>query len=338
MKEKFHAAARFLRKIGSERRIRMGKYIVKRLIMAVGVLMGVSLLVFVLLDLAPGDPARLILGETATAEAVSRLRLELGLDQPMLVRWFKYVTAILTRGDFGASYKSGMPVVLEIMTRFMTTINFALVVFAFAVLVGIPMGILSAIKRGSWIDTVCTSIAMIFMAIPGFWLGLMLIYVFAFMLGVLPVSGWYGPRYWIMPCVTMGAFQAASLMKTTRASVLDVTRQDYISTARAKGLKENRVIYHHMLINALIPIVTSLGAMLGQLLGGAMVIEQVFAVPGLGKFLIESLQNRDYPVVQAGVLLISAVYSIVILITDILYAYIDPRLRSMYVGGKKNRG
>lgn len=315
----------------------MVKYIIKRLFMALGVLLGVSLLIFVLLDLAPGDPARQILGETATPEAVEQLREEMGLNRPMLVRWAEYVTDIVFHGDFGTSYKSGDPVASEILTRFVTTINFAVVVFIFALVVGIPLGVVSAIRRGTWTDTILTSIAMIFMAIPGFWLGLMLIFVFAFKLGLLPVSGWYGPEYWIMPCFTMGAFQAASLMKTTRASVLDVTRQDFISTARSKGLKEKRVVYHHMLINALIPIVTNLGNMLGHLLGGAMVIEQVFAIPGLGNYLITALQNRDYPVVQGGVLLISAVFSIMILLTDILYTFIDPRLRSMYAGRKKKQ-
>lgn len=313
----------------------MAKYIVKRILMAIGVLIGVSLFVFILLDLAPGDPAKLILGETASPEAVAALRDEMGLDRPVLIRWGEYVLGIITRGDFGVSYKSGEPVIVEIFTRFKTTINFAMVVFIFSVFVGILLGVLSAVKRGSWIDVACTSTAMVFMAVPGFWLGLMLILVFSVWLGWLPVSGWYGPQYWILPCFTMGAFQAASLMKTTRASVLDVTQQDYISTARAKGLKERRVIFHHMLINAFIPIVTNLGTMLGLLLGGSMVIEQVFAIPGLGKFLIESLQNRDYPVVQGGVLLISAVYSIVILITDLLYTWIDPRLRSMFISKKR---
>lgn len=316
----------------------MGKYIAKRMLMAIGVLIGVSLFIFILLDLAPGDPAKLILGETATPEAVAALREEMGLNRPLLIRWADYIIGIITRGDFGTSYKSGEAVFVEIFIRFKTTINFALIVFIFSVCVGVPLGVLSAVKRGSWIDITCTSAAMIFMAVPGFWLGLMLILIFAVVLGWLPVSGWYGPQYWIMPCFTMGAFQAASLMKTTRASVLDVTQQDYISTARAKGLKERRVIFHHMLINAFVPIITNLGSMLGLLLGGSMVIEQVFAIPGLGKFLIESLQNRDYPVIQGGVLLISAVYSIVILITDLLYTWIDPRLRSMFNGKKSGGG
>ncbi|WP_434311070.1 ABC transporter permease [Hominifimenecus sp. rT4P-3] len=314
----------------------MGKYIIKRLFMALGVLLGVSLLIFILLDLAPGDPARQILGETATAEAVENLREEMGLNRPLVVRWGEYLRDIVLHGDFGTSYKSNEPVAKEILTRFVTTINFALVVFCLTLLVGIPLGIISAIRRGTWADTVLTSIAMIFMAVPGFWLGLMLILVLACKLAILPVSGWYGPVYWIMPCVTHGAFQIASLMKTTRASMLDVTRQDYISTARAKGLREKRVVYHHMLKNALIPVITNLGTMLGHLLGGAMVIEQIFAVPGLGKFLIESLGNRDFPVVQGGVLLISAVYSVMILLTDILYTVVDPRLRSMYTSKKKS--
>lgn len=311
----------------------MIKYIARRILLMIPVLLGVTLLVFLLLQLAPGDPAQIILGEDASQEAVEELREEMGLNDPVLVQFGRYVVNLVTKGDMGESYRSGKPVLESIMERFPTTLTLAIFSTLIMLIVGIPIGIISAVKQYSWLDNVSVAIGMVGVSMPTFWLGLMLILIFSVQLRLLPASGFYGPIYWILPSVTIGFHAAASLMRTTRSSMLECIRQDYVRTARAKGQKEFVVTVHHVLRNAMIPIITVAGMQFGVNLGGAMVVETIFAIPGLGKFVIEAINARDYPIVQGGVLMIALSYSVVNLLVDLLYAAVDPRIKSQF-GGK----
>ena len=314
----------------------MYKYILKRILMMLPVLIGVLLIVFTMNQLTPGDPARMLAGgEQATEIEVERVRHELGLDQPAPVQFVNYVKDLVLHGDLGTSYATGRPVFTEVVERLPTTLLLAIVSILMAVALGIPTGILSAIRQYSWIDNLSMGIALLGVSMPNFWQGLMNILIFAIYLNWLPASGFYGWQYWILPAFTIGTSTAAIITRMTRSSMLEVIRQDYIRTARAKGLSERVVITKHALKNALIPIITVVGIQFGNLLGGAVMTETVFAIPGLGKFMIDAIKARNYPVVQGGVLILAVIASMVNLIIDILYAFADPRIKSMYQGGKK---
>lgn len=301
--------------------------------MMIPVLLGVTLLVFLLLQMAPGDPAQIILGEDATKEEIEELRNEMGLNDPILIQFGRYVVKLVAEGDMGNSYRSGKPVLKSILERYPTTITLAVFGTVIMLVIGIPIGIISAVKQYSWLDNISVAIGMVGVSMPTFWLGLMLILIFSVKLRMLPASGFYGPAYWILPAATIGFHAAASLMRTTRSSMLECIRQDYVRTARAKGQKEIVVTVHHVLRNAMIPIITVAGMQFGVSLGGAMVVETIFAIPGLGKFIIEAINARDYPIVQGGVLMIALSYSVVNLLVDLLYAAVDPRIKSQF-GGK----
>jgi len=315
----------------------MVKYVLKRLLMMIPVVLAVILLLYVLLTLAPGDPARIILGEDAAQELVDAKREELGLNDPILIQYGKYVAGIMTKGDFGNSYSTGKPVANALLERFPTTIGLAVSGLLVMSLIGIPIGIISAVRQYSWIDNISVAVGMIGVSMPNFWLGLVLIMFFSLKLGWLPASGFYGPAYWILPAITVGVNSAATLMRTTRSSMLECVRQDYIRTARAKGQKENVVVMHHALRNALIPIITVLGMQFGILLGGAVVIESIFSIPGLGKYIVDSIQTRDYPVVLGGVVLMAICFSLVNLAVDLLYTAVDPRIKTQFQGKKKRK-
>ncbi len=306
--------------------------------MMIPVLLGVMIIVFTINYMTPGDPARMILGDGATQEAVDQVRDELGLDDPYPVQLARYIKNVVFRLDLGESYMTKKPVFTEIATRFPTTLTLAALSVLVSVLVGVSMGIISATKQYSIFDRIATSISLIGVSMPTFWAGLMAVLVFSVKLGWLPPSGSYGPEYWVLPSLTLGLHCSASIMRMTRSSMLEVIRQDYIRTARAKGQKEGHVIVFHALKNAMIPVVTVIGMQFGGLLGGSVLIETVFAIPGLGKYIIDSISTRDYPVVQGGVLLLAISFSIVNLLVDILYAYLDPRIKSQYKTGKKKGG
>lgn len=297
------------------------------------VLIGVSLIIFTVLYLTPGDPAMMILGEDAGQEAIEELREEMGLNNTFLVRFFNYLRGALS-GDLGTSYTTGQPVLDELFTRYPTTITLAIVSTIVAILVAIPLGILSAVYQNSLIDGISRVIAMVGVSMPNFWQGLLNILIFSVYLKCLPSSGFSSPLHWILPAVTIGTSGAAAIMRTTRSSMLETIRQDYIRTARAKGASEFSVIWKHALRNALIPVLTIIGIRFGASLGGAIVTEQVFGIPGIGKLMIDSINTRNYPVIQGGVLLIALAYSVINLIVDILYAYVDPRIKSQYSAGK----
>ena len=314
----------------------MLRYTCRRILHIIPVLLGVSFLIFAMLYVTPGDPARQMLGIYASEESIQALRDELGLNDPFFVQYFKYIFDML-RGDFGISYVTRLPVAQELLSRFPTTFLFAFLSVILAVIIGVPLGVLSATKQYSFLDNFVTTLAMIGVSIPSFWMGLMLILLFALELGWLPASGFYGPQYWILPSLTIALAASASIIRMTRSSMLEVIRQDYIRTAQAKGQTEFKVVTRHALKNALIPILTTIGIQFGMCLCGQIVTEQVFSIPGLGKLMVDAVNQRNYPVIRGGVMLICISFCVVNLITDLLYAAVDPRIRLTYASESAQR-
>lgn len=301
------------------------------------VLLGISFVIFTMMYFTPGDPARMLLGERAEETVVEELREEMGLNEPFLVRYGKYIKGIVTEGDLGISYSSKRPVLEEILDRFPTTLLLATLSILLALIIGIVAGVIAATKQYSIFDNLATGLSLLGVSMPTFWQGLMLIIVFAVWLRVLPASGFSGPRYWVLPVLAIGPSTASTIMRMTRSSMLEVLRQDYIRTARAKGQTERVVIVKHALKNALIPIVTVAGLSFGGLLGGAVMAETIFSIPGLGKMMVDAINARNYPVVQGGVLFVAIVVSLVNLAVDLLYAFIDPRIKSQYKAKKRKK-
>jgi len=293
------------------------------------VILGVIFIVFTMNEVSPGNPARIILGEIASEEAVAQLEEEMGLNDPFLLRYVRYVFNAM-RGDLGDSFTYRSPVTSEVFTRFPTTVLLAGLGVMVALLIGIPLGIISATKQYSIFDNVAIFIGLLGISLPSFWVGLLLIILFTVNLGWLPATGFSTPLHWIMPAITIGTGSTAMVMRMTRSNMLEVIRQDYIRTARAKGAKESTVILKHALRNALIPVVTAVGLTFGFLLGGAVLTETIFSINGLGRFMVDSIRRRDYPIVQGGVLVLAIAFSLINLFVDILYAFIDPRLKSQY--------
>ncbi|MBC2856567.1 MAG: ABC transporter permease [Cetobacterium sp.] len=307
----------------------MHKYILRRLLLLIPVLLGVSFLVFTIMSFTPGDPAQLILGENAPREAILKLRTEMGLDDPFLIQYFKFVKNAIV-GDFGRSYTTGREVFGEIFSRFPNTLILAVLGVIIAIVIGIPLGIISATKQYSLLDSVSMIAALLGVSMPNFWLGLMLILTFSVKLGWLPSGGFDGWKSIILPAVTLGVGSAAIITRMTRSSMLEVIRQDYIRTARAKGVLERVVITKHALKNALIPVITVIGLQFGGLLGGAVLTESVYSWPGVGRMMVDAIRQKDTPTVLAAVVFLAVTFSIVNLLVDILYAYVDPRIKSQY--------
>lgn len=314
----------------------MLKYILKRLLLLIPVIIGISFIIFSIMQLTPGDPAREILGETATQEAVDALREEMGLNDPFLLQYGRYMWNAI-RGDFGTSYQTGQSVIKQILERFPTTIYLAIGATLAAILIGIPVGLISAVKQYSIIDDVSTIFSMVLTAVPNFWLGLVLMLTLSLKLKWFPAYGATSLKHFVLPWITLSCMTLAVLIRMTRSSMLEVIRQDYIRTARAKGAKERRIVFHHALRNALLPVITVIGTQLSVQLGGAIIVETVFSIPGLGTMIISGIKTKDIPVVIGGVMFIALVGGLVNLLVDILYAYIDPRLKSRYVGTKRTR-
>ena len=328
--------------------------IVRRIIGAVPVLLGISFLVFLLMHLAPGDPVMLLLGDNATPDEVARVRHEWGLDQPLLVQYWQFISRAVV-GDFGRSLKFGEPVIKLVFERLPATIELASMSLLVAILISIPIGTYSAIKRDTLFDHAGTGVALIGVSLPNFWLGIMLIYFLGGQWNLLPVAGrieygieikpitklflvdslltanfagfWSAVQHLLMPAVTLGTALAAIVTRITRSSVLEVMRQDYVTTARAKGLSEGIVIRRHILRNALITVVTILGLQLGALLNGSVITETVFSYPGIGDLLIQSISVRDYKLTQVLILFFGTIYFVVNLLVDMLYTLIDPRIK-----------
>jgi peptide/nickel transport system permease protein len=310
-------------------------YALRRLFLAVPVLFGVSVLVFAVLHLAPGDPAAIMLGAQATKEDVERLHRDLGLDEPLAVQYARWISRV-ARGDLGRSIPLGREVLPEVMLRFKATLLLTAGALAIAIVLGLAAGIVSAVKQYTWLDHISMGVAVTGVSLPVFWTGIMLIIVFALQLRWFPSSGMSSPYgsglgdvlwHLVLPAVTLGTASAAALARLTRSSVLEIIRQDYVRSARAKGLAERAVIGRHVLKNAINPIITVLGLQVGFLLGGAILTETVFSWPGLGSMMVRAIQARDYPLVQGGVLLIATTFVVVNLVVDLLYAVFDPRIR-----------
>jgi len=301
-------------------------YLLRRILIAVPTLLGVVLLVFLMVRLAPGDPAILLAGEFATPETLEAIRTRYGLDRPLPEQFALYLGALL-QGDLGESARSRRPVLEELKTYFPNTVVLATAAILVALATGIPLGILAALRQGSWLDLGVMVLALRGVSMPVFWFGLLAILIFSVELGWFPVAGKGTLAHLVLPAVTLGINATALLARMTRGTLVEVLSQDYIRTARAKGLAERVVIFKHALRNALIPVVTVAGLEFGSLLAGAVITETIFAWPGLGQLLVGSILSRDYPVVQGAVLLVAFTFTLVNLMVDLLYAWIDPRVR-----------
>ena len=304
----------------------MLKFTLKRLASLVVVLIGVSFLVFMLLSLTPGDPVRMMLGESATPEAQEALREEMGLNDPLLVQYGRYMKNIIVPQDLGTSYTTQRPVLGEILNVFPNTVTLAVAAVIIAIVVGIFLGIISAVKQNSLLDNIVMVLALIGTSAPIFWIGILMILLFSVQLGWFPPSGFGSFKQLIMPAIALGLQSTAVVARMTRSSVLEVIRQDFVKTARAKGQKEIVVIVKHVFRNALIPIITVVGLQFGTLLGGAMLTEIVFSIPGVGRLMIDAIKQRDFPIVQGSVLFVAACFSLVNLAVDLLYAVVDPKV------------
>lgn len=309
----------------------MFKYILKRLLYLIPVILGVSFIVFFLLYITPGDPARNALGPSASEAAVKALRLEMGLEDPFFVQFGRYIKNVFTQLDLGKSYITKSSVSAEIFNRAGATVRLAFLSITFAVLLGVPIGIICAIKQYSIFDNIAMIFALIGISMPVFWLGLLLIMLFSVSLGWFPSSGFSTPAQMVLPAVALGSQSVSVITRMTRSSMLEVIRQDYIQTAKAKGQKENVVVWRHALGNALIPIITIVGTQFGQLMGGALMTEVIFSIPGIGRLMVDSIKMRDMPMVLGCVLFVAVTFSIVNLVVDILYTFVDPRIKTKYV-------
>lgn len=308
----------------------MWRYILRRLAMLIPVLIGISIFVFLLMHITPGDPALLMLGEHAPKAQLEALREEMGLNDPLPTQYFNWLKKAV-RLDFGRSLRSKKLVTREILDRLPATAELALAAVAFSVLVGVPVGIISATKPNSWFDNVAMVGALTGVGMPVFWQGIMLILIFSVHLQWLPSSGRMGGwQYLILPAITLGTASTASIARMTRSSMLDVLQHDYIRTARAKGLSGGKVVLVHALRNALIPVVTMVGLQFGGLMSGAVLTETIFAWPGIGRMVVEAINNKDFPLVQGTIMAFALVYALVNLVVDITYAFLDPRLRLLY--------
>jgi peptide/nickel transport system permease protein len=310
------------------------QYVVRRVLAIIPVLFGISILVFLLVHLIPGDVAQILLGTQATDQQIETLRRSFGLDRPLPVQYVDWLSHIL-RGDFGVSFRTDRPVLPDLTARFGVTLQLTLTSMLIALLVGIPLGAASARNQGRSADAFSRVLALIGLSVPNFWLGTLLILLVSLGLHWLPPVGfvslldnpWLGAQTLVLPAIALGTAVAAFIMRMVRSSLLEVLRQDYIRTAYAKGLRDQAVLYRHALKNAFIPVLTVIGVQVGYLLGGAVIIESIFSLPGMGRFLLDSISNRDYSIVQGGVLFIALIFCLVNLSVDLVYGWLDPRIR-----------
>lgn len=314
----------------------MKRYVIKRILLMIPTLAAVVFIIYGIMELTPGEPARLILGTNASQEAVDELTIKLGYDQPFLIRYLKYLQGVF-RGDLGESWRTGRPVIQEVFLRFPTTLKLAAISMLLAVAIGIPLGVISAVKQYSALDMAGTIFAMILASVPGFWLAMMLIIVFSVKLGWLPSFGTGTPAHYILPAISMACPEIAVLLRFTRTTMLETIRQDYVRTARAKGQRERLVITKHALPNALLPVITVTGTEFCGMLGGVVTIETVFSINGVGMLIYTAILNKDVPMVIGSTVFLSLAVMIVMAAIDILYAFIDPRIKAVYSGERKKR-
>ena len=307
----------------------MHRYIIKRLLMLIPVLLGVAFIIFAIMSVAEGDPVYQVAGPDATEEQLEALREEMGLNGSLLERYFRYIGNLL-RGDLGVSYITKLDVMQLYLQRLPNTLWLASVAMLVAVALSVPLGIVAAVNQNSWKDTLAMVLALLGLSMPNFWLGLLLMLLFSLKLGWLPSGGAESFSSVILPAVTVGVGLAALLTRTTRSSMLDVLRQDYLRTARAKGVSERKVVYVHALRNALIPIITIFGVQFSNVLGGSVLAETVFAWPGVGRLVVDAIDQRDIPTVTGALIMTTMLVTIVNLLVDIIYAYVDPRIKAQY--------
>ena len=310
----------------------MLKYVVKRILMIIPVVLAVSFIVFFIMDFVPSDPAVTVLGDGATEEQLDYYRETHGLNDPLIIRYVRYMEGIV-QGDLGTSYAQNRPVWDIFFEKFPNTFKLAVASVVVTVLLSIPLGILAAVKNNTWVDTVCSTFSFVGLAMPNFWLGLLLIMLFSVNLHLLPSTGAVGFKSLILPAITCGTGNMAALTRITRSSMLDVLRKDYLRTARAKGQSEGKIITRHAFKNAQIPVVTQIGIQMSTLLGGAVLTERVFAWPGVGAFLVDSIQKSDFEVVTGFVIMLAIFVSIILLLVDVVYAFLDPRIKAQYSKG-----
>ena len=312
----------------------MTKYIIRRLLLTLLVVFGVVLIVFTILSFTPGDPGRLILGSKAPQEAVDQLNHQLGVDQPFFTQLWRYLKNVFFHLDFGNSYTNGEPVFREIANCFPVTLKLALFSALFSSVIGVVLGVLSAVKQYSALDNTCSMSAMFFASAPDFWVGLMLLSIFAMKLHWLPSFGIKSDLGYILPVATLTLFCSAGILRMTRSSMLDVVNQDYVRTAKAKGARSGKIIWKHALKNALLPVLTAIGMNFGSLFGGAVTTEMVFSLPGVGSLLITAVKSKDIPLAMGSTIVLAVIFSLIMLVVDIVQAFVDPRVKARYTGGK----
>lgn len=310
----------------------MYKYVLKRLLLMIPIVLGVSVIIFFLISITPGDPATIILQGNASAEDVARLNHELGYDLPIYQRYINYMGELILHGNFGTSYVSGLPVLTELLNKAPVSAMVAFNAILFASIIGIPLGVLSAVKQYSLADVIPTFCALFLSSAPAFWIGLMLMQFFSVKLHLLPTGGIASLKSYILPMLTLGTPYAAEQMRFTRSSMLETIRQDYIRTARAKGAQEQRVIWKHAMRNALLPVITVSGVNFGALMGGAVVTETLFSLPGIASYIVNGIKQKDVPVVMGGIIFFAIVFAFIMLLVDLLYAFVDPRIKAKYSG------
>lgn len=315
----------------------MFKYICKRILMLIPILLGVTVIIFALKVITPGDPVDQILGDQATEEQKEEKREELGLNDPVPIQFFNYVKSIVTRGDFGTSYRTNEPVLQELLPRLKISMTICLGAVAIGAALGVLLGVVSALKKYTWIDSLVLTVSMFFTSIPQFCVALVLIYLFSVSLGLLPSGGIDSPLGYILPMTCIGLSSLSNYTRITRSSMLEVISQDYIRTARSKGQTEGAITWHHSMRNAMIPVAAAIGNQLGIQLGGALIIETVFGVPGVGKYISDAIIARNYPSVLGGVLLMAFLLTLVNLLVDISFLLIDPRLKKSMISGGSRR-
>lgn len=301
------------------------------------VVLGVLFVVFALSRITPGDPVTALLGTEYTQEQYEAMQDKLGLDDPFLVQFVNYVKGVVTRFDLGTSYSTKRPVAEELLERIPTTIKLGCMAVLLTTTLGLVFGVVSAVKQYSILDYMVTTIAVFFAAMPNFWMALMMIIIFSLKLGWLPATGLDSWKGYVLPVLAMGLSPVAGVTRTTRSCMLEVIRQDYIRTARAKGLSERVIIWRHALKNALIPVITVIGMQLSMIVGGSVVVETIFSIPGVGTLLMAAINSRNYPVIQGTILILSFVTCIMNLLTDIAYAFVDPRIKSQYIQKKDKK-
>lgn len=315
----------------------MTKYILRRLAILILIAIGVAIVVLSIMELTPGDPAVMMLPDTATEEELEAFRTENGLNKPFIVRAADYIWGVFTRLDFGKSWLTSRPVIDTLLERIPVTLLIAVLAIGFASVIGVLLGVLSAVKQYSTLDYVARVSAMVFAAIPVFWLALLLMTLFSLKLGWLPASGTGSWKNFILPMLSLGIPYSARILRSTRTYMLEAVRQDYIRTARAKGVPNRVAIWQHAFKNACLPIINTIGVYVGGLLGGAVVTETVFACNGLGSFIVNSVKRKDIPAVTGGSIFLAVIFSVILLLVDIIYAYVDPRIKARYAGKKKGK-